>query len=271
MGAAVSEEARKTIVVVGMTGTGKSTTCNLITNSRVFHEDTGFESATAEIAHKDVMSAGMPIRVIDTVGFMSTGESEQTRDAKFAQFADLASYGVDIFLFTEKYGRFTEVNEQNFLLFKELVGPEALRHTLFLFTHVTNQRLQQEIQKGQVPQSLQAIMCQVGGIVGIDSKANPRLAVADLRSAMAELVKRNSELRYSNESLSAAAERREALQKKIDAIPIKHVRDILTQKRRGLSNGTEIHEDVERAVQEAQASGGKCEDTTCCGGFATKF
>lgn len=250
----VPEAQRRTVVCVGVTGAGKSTTCNLITSSRAFDEEEGFQSGTDQAVHCDVVRDGMPIRVIDTVGFFQTQATNSEVEAKFGQFSDMTSYGVDVFLLVEQFGRFTEANERHFAMFKEMAGPEALRHTLLVFTHITNRQLQQIIDAGQLPEGLQTIVGQVAGVVGVENKARPRQAVGDLHRAVADVVNANAGERYSNIALDAAAKRREVLQARIDGLQDTNRKAVLTLLRQKLSAGDVTYEEVIGAVDGAEAT-----------------
>jgi len=255
MGAKISvdEEARKTIVAVGVTGAGKSSTCNLLTGSRVFDEHQGLCSSTDMAYFVDSQFQGNHVRVIDTMGFLHNQEFAE-HQSSFAQFSDLASFGVDVFLLTERFGRFTEAEVRHFNFFKELAGPEALRHTLLLFTHVTNKQLHDCLEEGSLPDCLRLVIEQVGGVVGVESKTHHRAAAADLQRAIEELLIGNDGKRYSNQAILGAKERREALQGRIDALSDPLRRQPLGEKRVELSQGLRTYEEIRSAVEEAEAA-----------------
>jgi len=248
----VSEQDRKTIVMVGVTGAGKSTTCNLITGTRAFDEHDGFESSTMEVVHCDAVRADLPIRVIDTMGFLNTTQdTQEERESKFLKFADVAPFGVDLFVLTEKYGRWTESNERHWKIFKELAGPDALKHTILLFTHINNKELQ--ALAGNFPAGLQAVVEEVAAVVGVDNKRFPRPAWADLQRTVQEVLLGNEGERYMNDCLVKAKQRRQDLRERIDKLCDAHKKEILQNMYRGLHNGSEHYDDILNAVKRAEA------------------
>lgn len=263
----VSEEARRTVVVVGVTGAGKSTTCNTISGTHLFIEDDGLTSSTSQAEHADAMRDGLPIRVIDTVGFLSNVDAKDMRANKFGQFAQLTSYGVDAFLLVERYGRWTDAQDRHFELFAEHAGQEAMKHTVLVFTHSNGKDLKRQLE-GEVPVGLRKVINKVAGVVGIDNKLNQRAAVVDLSRAVRELVGINRGVRYSNETIIAAQDRREALQARIKAVQNPHARTALGRMQLGLSDGTIRYEDLMLALKRAEAEAGydsfPAKIGTCC-------
>ena len=56
------------LVLVGVTGDGKSTTGNTLAGRQAFESSGGFASATRECAHADYLFGNDAFRVVDTVG-----------------------------------------------------------------------------------------------------------------------------------------------------------------------------------------------------------
>lgn len=180
----VLEEDRRTIVCIGVTGSGKSTLGNVILGKQHFQECAGFSSGTTAVEHADSIMSGLPIRVIDTVGFMSTEEKE----AGSAEIADIASFGVDAFLLVMKFGRFTEESERHFRMFHELMGDKILKHSILVFTHVQNRKLQEHLDSAEIPPALTDIIGKVGGVVGVESKDYRRHAEGDVLKEVRRVV-----------------------------------------------------------------------------------
>eukprot|EP00928_Gymnodinium_smaydae_P088820 TRINITY_DN72868_c0_g1_i1.p1 TRINITY_DN72868_c0_g1~~TRINITY_DN72868_c0_g1_i1.p1 ORF type:complete len:280 (-),score=83.76 TRINITY_DN72868_c0_g1_i1:115-954(-) len=267
----VSEEARKTIVAVGVTGSGKSTTCNLISGSKIFDEDHGFNSTTSAALHCDAMRSGMPVRAIDTVGFLSNVDAEEAKMSKFAQFSEMTPFGVDVFMLMEKYGRWTLANDRHFQLFREFAGEDALKHTLLVFTHVNNKDLQRHLQADQLPDGLKEVLSKVAGVVGIENKQAPRAALSDLSKALCDIVEKNAGARYSNECIHKATEKRAMLKKRIEALRSPQLQKMLNDKMNHLHTGLHRFEELEKEVEHAEAQDkgflrgkGTSSTTTCC-------
>jgi len=268
--ASTSEEARKTIVVVGVTGAGKSSTCNVLSGTSLFAESEGLASHTSEVDHCDCKRKGLPIRIVDTVGFLSNVGDMHDQHERFGSFSDFTPYGIDVFLLTEKYGRWTDANERHFNIFRELAGAEVLKHTILLFTHVTNKDLQKRLDGPDVPEGLRKVIQQVGAVCGVESKKGPRAAMADLSDCIVELVEANAGGRYSNRAITEASQRREALKAQVEALVTPHLKTLLQSKLRGLSNGNYTYKEVLKAVEAAEASEAnpvqipKADEPDCC-------
>jgi GTP-binding protein EngB required for normal cell division len=261
----VPENMRRTVVAVGVSGSGKSTTCNSITATRNFLEDGGLNSTTGQAEHTDALRDDVPIRVIDTVGFLSNTDDKDTRHDKFGQFAELASYGVDVFLLVERFGRWTDANERHFKLFTELAGPEALKHTVLVFTHISNDDLQRQL-KEKVPDGLNAVLRQVAGVVGVENKMNSKAASTDVCKVVRDLVKTNEGERYANATLTNASQRRENLQARISALKNPYARHSLEHKRKGLNDGSYSYDELVKALKRAEVDDGFVfKLALCCG------
>lgn len=252
--ASATEAERKTIVVLGATGAGKSSVCNLMTDSRFFDESDGFESATVQASYYDSSQKDWPIRVVDTAGFLCTQDASHCREARITQFADLVPQGVDVFILTERFGRFTEANEQSFVFFQELLGPEALKHTVLLFTHVQNRQLQELITQGRLPRRCSGIVDQVAAVVGVECKASPRAAAADLQKAVMSVLNANAGQRYPTALVSAAQVRRQALQSRIHLLRSAALQEELQLLHHRLQQGLLAWEELMKEVEKAEAA-----------------
>lgn len=226
--------SRVTIACVGVTGAGKSTTCNTLAGQcNIFPTSDGFESVTREAISHDCLREGITLRIIDTVGFISnTGADDvdwqwslqhqalsPTSPNSDDRFKDLAtaSDGVDAFLFLEKFDRFTEDSRRHFETFKTLVGAEGLSHTVLVFTHITNARLQDAL-SGDLPPQLSDVIYQVKEVVGVENIRNPGLAASDLMEAIRKLRSANENRRYTSSALEMVREHRSKTLARIKAL-----------------------------------------------------
>lgn len=213
---APEEPQHRSLVVVGVTGDGKSTTCNTLSSSTSFETSDGFASSTSQVAHTDylLMDADgvREMRVIDTIGLHDTDLAAAEVMQRFLHFADLVPLGIHCFLFIVKYGRFKPEHEAAFDAFVANVGEDALRHTILVFTGCTvdADELADALEK-HAPASLKALLPRLAGPpVGIDNVERPREARDVLHAAVDKAVAKVDGALYTHDALAEAKARHDA-------------------------------------------------------------
>lgn len=200
---------RQTVVLVGVTGDGKSSTGNTLCNSDIFSVSDGFKSETQEVAHADYLQGGSFWRVIDTIGLHDTDLSQKDVLGRFSAFAERAADGIDAFLFVARWGRFKPEHDAALAAFVANCGRTALQHTIIVFTHCleSQEGLQRALQEA-APASLRDWTAAVREVVGIDNAANDlTTARKAIHGALERLLATNAGLRYGNEALAEARAR----------------------------------------------------------------
>jgi len=222
------------LVLVGMTGDGKSTTGNSITDvPNTFVAKNGWQSETRGCSFKDFDIDGTNYRIIDTPGLKDTNLDAEALHERFRGFCDYAPDGVDGFLYVLKKGRFTPETAAAFKAFREACGDAALQHTLILITHaeelegedpdddggISQKAFRQDVvtDAEKVPSMLECVKSVgVNRIVGVHNKASKRLK-KDIRKEIMNVVQEvqisNNGKRYSNEQLKEAEAWRNSIKK----------------------------------------------------------
>ncbi|CAG8514140.1 8515_t:CDS:1 [Ambispora leptoticha] len=117
----------KTILLIGQTGSGKSTIANVISNTNHFKESQYGVSETQDIQIESCMlqDENLELRIIDTIGINDTRFSEKVVLSKIAEAADMVKGGLNqIFFITN--GRFTETEIQVYTLLRTVFFAEDI-------------------------------------------------------------------------------------------------------------------------------------------------
>eukprot|EP00931_Biecheleriopsis_adriatica_P073879 TRINITY_DN48086_c0_g1_i1.p1 TRINITY_DN48086_c0_g1~~TRINITY_DN48086_c0_g1_i1.p1 ORF type:complete len:444 (-),score=81.46 TRINITY_DN48086_c0_g1_i1:67-1332(-) len=115
-------DSKRNIVLLGLTGAGKSTLGNGMTKSKKFATADSMVSVTSTV---DCMDFGK-YRVIDTPGFFDTTMGHEEAAEALKTFANLAREGLAAVIIVVRNGRFTEENQAVIKFIEAVLGAEAL-------------------------------------------------------------------------------------------------------------------------------------------------
>mmetsp|Transcript_47018 Transcript_47018/g.125843 ORF Transcript_47018/g.125843 Transcript_47018/m.125843 type:complete len:288 (-) Transcript_47018:129-992(-) len=205
---------RRVVVLVGVTGDGKSSTANTLCGAEAFSVSSGFQSETRDCQGADYLRGGVSWRVVDTVGLHDTDLSQQEAMDRFALFADRATAGIDAFLFVVRWGRFKPEHDAALSAFVANCGEAVLSHTILVFTNCREspEALRQALEAG-APGTLRRWLSQVQGVVGIENPAPGagldagRAARDQAHAALDKLLATSAGRRYTNEVFAEARSR----------------------------------------------------------------
>lgn len=206
----------RAVVLVGITGDGKSTTGNTLCGRSAFASSDGLTSATSECAHADYLDVGESgvheMRVIDTIGLNDTGLPAAEVMRRFATFSDLVPTGIDVFLFVVRWGRFRPDHEAAFEAFVANVGEAALAHTVLVFTSCKLDALELGKQlEAHAPESLRRLLPRLAcAPCAVENCADAAAARAALHAAIGVACDEGAGRRYSNAALAEARARYDA-------------------------------------------------------------
>ncbi|XP_037544811.1 GTPase IMAP family member 9-like [Nematolebias whitei] len=122
------------LVLLGRTGTGRSSSGNTILGRSAFWVEVSPSSITTRCRRQTGTAGGCSISVVDTPGFFHTHLSPQEVMAEVGQCVNLYPPGPHVFLVTLQLGRFTQEEREALEWIRVRFGPEVSRFTIVLFT-----------------------------------------------------------------------------------------------------------------------------------------